>query len=115
MNTRVQTIIKKIFTNISVTAMKDGETIRRGGLTFSYVSDGRAAEIKTGKFSAAIAGKVGENDVKTADFKGGYDFAVCSDYAETLNAALSPREIYTFLYSERFTNVVSSGIISLRF
>ncbi len=111
----METIIKKIFKNISVTAMKDGETIRRGGLTFSYLSGGRAAEIKTGKFSAAIAGKVGENDVKTADFKGGYDFAVCSDYAETLNAALSPREIYTFLYSERFTNVVSSGIISLRF
>lgn len=111
----METIIKKIFKNISVTAMKDGEKIKRGGLIFSYVSEGRAAEIKTEKFFAAIAGKFGKNDVKTTDFKGGYDFAVCSDYAETLKVVLSPRKFYSFLYSERFTNVVSSGIISLRF
>ena len=111
----LEKIIEKSFGNVSAFSAKDGEVVSGGGVRFSYAAGGFAAEIKSAEFFGAIIGRIGESHAKISELGGGYDFVVCCDYAETVNALFAPREFYTFLYSERFTNVISSGIISLRF
>ncbi len=111
----LEEVIRRSFGDVAVFAMKDGGANKRGGAIVSYLLNGYAVEVKTKKFFAAITGEFGENGVGYTKLYGGYDLIVCHDKEETINALYAPKKFYSFAYSERFTNVISSGIIALRF
>ncbi len=111
----LEEVIRRSFGDVAVFAMKDGGANKRGGAIVSYLLNGYAVEVKTKKFFAAITGEFGENGVGYTKLYGGYDLIVCHDKEETINALYAPKKFYSFAYSERFTNVISSGIIALSF
>lgn len=111
----LKTVIEKSFSGVKAEAIACGDIVKDGKISFSFAAGGAAAEIFTEEFSAAVIGMLGENAEGCEELKSEYDFVVCSDYAESISALCDYKEFYSFFYSERFTNVISSGIISLRF
>lgn len=108
-------VIEKSFAGVKAEALDCGERRDEGKVSFEFALYGNAAKIFAEDFSAAVIGKLGENAGGCERLDGAYDFIVCSDYAESLSAVCDYNDFYSFFYSERFTNVLSSGIISLRF